>query len=125
MWQAYEQVEKSKVRRLGTQRVLTNIISLLRFALGEAPVLEPFPETEAQRFENWLAEQQKVGKQFTPEQMDLLRMIRDHIATSLSMGVDDFDYAPFHERGGLLKARQLFGKDLDSIVTELNRVLAA
>jgi hypothetical protein len=33
-----------------------------------------------------------------------LDLIRDHVATSLSIEPDDFDYAPFTQRGGLGKA---------------------
>ena len=52
-----------------------------------------------------------------------LNLIRDHIATSLSIEADDFDYAPFSQRGGLGKAHQLFGADLASLLNELNEVL--
>jgi type I restriction enzyme, R subunit len=38
-------------------------------------------------------------------------MMRDHIATSLEMTVEDLDYAPFAEAGGLGKAAQVFGEN--------------
>jgi len=72
IWQAYEQLEKSKVRETGAPKLLTNIISLVRFATGESDVLEPFPETVNHRFNNWLAHQKKLGKKFTSEQMEWL-----------------------------------------------------
>jgi type I restriction enzyme, R subunit len=50
---------------------------------------------------------------------------RDHIATSLSMETEDFQCAPFSQRGGLGKAHQLFGSELPKTVEELNEVLAA
>jgi len=50
---------------------------------------------------------------------------RDHIATSLSIEPDDFDYAPFSQQGGLGKAHQLFGDQLLPLPEELNLVLAA
>jgi type I restriction enzyme, R subunit len=52
-------------------------------------------------------------------------MMRDHIATSLEMEVDDFDLTPFTDEGGLAKASRVFGKELPNIVRELNEVLAA
>jgi type I restriction enzyme R subunit len=52
-------------------------------------------------------------------------MIRDHIATSLEIDMDDFDLTPFAGEGGLAKAAQVFGKELRTIVSELNEVLAA
>ena len=35
VWQAYEQLEQSKVKKAGAQKLLTDIISLIRFTLGE------------------------------------------------------------------------------------------
>jgi type I restriction enzyme R subunit len=52
-------------------------------------------------------------------------MIRDHIATSLEIDIDDFDLTPFAGEGGLAKASQVFGKELRTIVSELNEALAA
>ena len=37
VWQAYEQLERSKVKGAGPQKLLTNIISLVRFATGREP----------------------------------------------------------------------------------------
>lgn len=48
---------------------------------------------------------------------------RDHIATSLSIEADDFDYSPFSQQGGLGKAYQLFGDQLPTLLEELNGVL--
>ncbi len=39
-------------------------------------------------------------------------MIRDHIAANLAIEVDDFDFAPFGQQGGLGRAYQLFGAEL-------------
>jgi type I restriction enzyme R subunit len=72
VWQAYKQLEKSKVREPGPQKLWTNIVSLIRFATGESDVLEPFSETVNHRFDNWLAHQKKLGKKFTPEQIEWL-----------------------------------------------------
>ena len=125
LWSAYEQLEQSKVRGAGPQKLLTNIISLIRFAIGESAQLEPFMETVNHRFDDWISEQQAQGKPFTPEQMAWLQMIRDRIATSLGIEMDDFEYTPFHEKGGTMKVYQLFGDNLSSILTELNERLAA
>ena len=125
VWQAYEQLEKSKVKGAGPQKLLTNIISLIRFTIGETEVLEPFSDTVEQRFTEWLAQQGGLGKRFTAEQMEWLKLIKDHIATSLSIGMDDFEYAPFYEKGGAVKVYQLFGQQLNGILDELNERLAA
>ncbi|MBU4216250.1 MAG: DEAD/DEAH box helicase family protein [Actinobacteria bacterium] len=125
LWRAYEQLESSRVRGAGPQKLLTNIISLVRFALGEVVILEPYTEEVDRRFEKWLSEQEKSGRAFTPEQREWLLMIKDHIATSLSIGIDDFEYTPFNERGGAVKVSQLFGHDLEPLLNELNKVLVA
>ncbi len=43
VWQAYEQLDRSPVKGAGPQKLLTNLVSLVRFALGEKPGLEPLP----------------------------------------------------------------------------------
>jgi type I restriction enzyme R subunit len=123
LWLAYERLEKSKVKGAGPQKLLTNIVSLVRFAVGAVDVLEPFSETVNHRFDEWLAEQEKLGRKFTPEQMEWLVMVKDHIATSLSIGMDDFENVPFNQKGGAVKAYQLFGQELNKILEELNMVL--
>jgi type I restriction enzyme R subunit len=125
VWQAYERLEKAKVRGAGPQKLLTNIVSLVRFAIGEVDALEPFDETVNRRFVEWLAKQQKSGRRFTSEQMSWLEMIRDHIATSLRVEMSDLELSPFHDKGGPVKAYQTFGTDLNKLLEELNEVLAA
>jgi len=125
IWQAYGQLEKSKVKGAGPQKLLTNIISLIRFAMGQSDILEPFADLVDRRFNEWLAQQEGLVNRFTPEQMEWLAMIKEHIATSLSMGMDDFEYAPFYEKGGAVKIHQLFGQQLNGILQELNERLAA
>ena len=125
VWQAYEQLEKSRVKKAGPQILMANIISLIRFAIGETDVLEPYSDTVEKRFTAWLAQQERFGKGFTAEQMEWLTMIKNHIATSLSIGMDDFEYAPFYEKGGAVKANQLFGQQLNGILEGLNESMAA
>jgi type I restriction enzyme R subunit len=123
LWMAYEQLEKSKVRGAGPQKLLTNIVSLVRFAIGAVDVLEPFAETVNQRFNGWLTEQEKQGRRFSPEQLEWLNMIKEHIATSLTIGIEDFENVPFNQKGGAIKASKLFGRELGKILDELNVVL--
>ena len=85
-------------------------------------MLEPFNELVSNRFDNWLKQQ---GKDFKPEQLAWLNKIKDQIAQNAEMTEDDFNYIPFNQEGGLLKARELFGKDLDSLIQELNGYLIA
>jgi hypothetical protein len=52
-------------------------------------------------------------------------MIKDHITTSLSMAMEDFELSPFHEKGGAVKFYNIFGEKANIILEELNEVLAA
>ncbi|MCL5027501.1 MAG: restriction endonuclease subunit R, partial [Bacteroidetes bacterium] len=123
LWNAFEQLEKAKVKGAGAVKLLTNIISLIRFAVGQAETLEPFPEIVERKFHSWLAKQNDLGNGFTSEQEQWLNMIKEHISTSLSVEKDDFDNPPFFDRGGRVKAFKLFGNNLETILAELNSEL--
>jgi type I restriction enzyme R subunit len=125
LWQAYELLEHDKVRGASGQRLLTDIVSLVRFALRQDDELVPFHDLVQQRFDEWLAQQTQGGRAFTPEQAEWLAMMRDHIAASVELDVDDFGYTPFVEQGGLGRAQQVFGGELGGVIRELNEVLAA
>ncbi len=125
LWQAYQQLDQSKVRGAGGQRLLTDIVSLVRFALHTQPELVPYAEHVRERFQNWLAQQGNKGRKFNEEQLRWLQMIRDHVANSMEVELDDFDLTPFVEQGGLGKAGQVFGKELPAIIRELNEALSA
>jgi len=123
VWRAYEQLERTKVRGGGPQKLLTDIIALIRFALEETPVLEPFNATVNRAFDHWLYGQEQQGRKFTPEQVKWLEMIRDHIAGSAAIEMDDFDTVPFNQWGGRVRAQSLFGNQLPMILNELNEAL--
>ena len=123
VWRAYEQLEKTKVRGGGPQKLLTDIIALIRFALEETPVLEPFNATVNRAFDHWMYLQEQQGRKFTPEQMKWLEMIRDHIAASAGIEMEDFDSVPFSQWGGRIRAGSLFGNELPMILNKLNEAL--
>ncbi|MEW5942758.1 MAG: type I restriction-modification enzyme R subunit C-terminal domain-containing protein [Pseudomonadota bacterium] len=149
LWNAYAALEKSKVKGASGKRILTDLVSLVRFAIHQDNELIPFPERVNANFKAWLATQriapspqrgegtttsplpQGEGRgeggvsRFTPEQLKWLEMIRDHIAANLGIEPDDFEYAPFSQHGGLGKVHQLFGDKLNAMIEELNETLAA
>lgn len=125
LWRAYTATAPDKVKGRSAINRFADLVPLVRFALEQEPLLQPFSESVQQRFENWLAKKSDAGLTFDPDQCAWLDLIRDHIATSLSMETEDFEYAPFSQRGGLGKAHELFGGDLSKIIDELNEVLAA
>ena len=107
------------------QRILTDLVSLVRFAMQQDNELVPYPERVAKNFKGWLAQQQATGRAFSAEQRWWLEKIAEHIAASLGIAVEDFDYAPFNQQGGLARVFQLFGTGLNGVIDELNRELVA
>jgi type I restriction enzyme R subunit len=125
LWDAFAVTAPSKVRGRSQVGRFADLVALVRFALEQQPVLAPFADSVRQRFNEWLMDKAKAEVTFTSEQLAWLNLIRDHIATSLSIEPGDFDYAPFSQRGGLGKAHQLFGEQLGKLLDELNGVLVA
>ncbi len=125
LWRAYETLEKSRVKGAASRRLLTDVVSLVRFALHDEGELVPFSEKVAARFEKWIADHEMRGEAFTAEQRQWLEDIRDHIAANLRIEADDFEYVPFGQKGGLGRAHQLFGARLVTLLDELNEALAA
>jgi type I restriction enzyme, R subunit len=126
LWQAYERLGGPRsVASASGPHILTDLVTLIRLALHRQNELVPFAETVNQRFQNWLAQQSSRHRNFSPEQIQWLEMIRDHVATSLSVDADDIELSPFKQKGGLGKAHQLFGPDLPKVLDELNEVQVA
>ena len=126
LWQAYAALRKDKVKGASQRRLLTDLVSLVRFAMQQTNELVPYPERVQANFKAWLAQHQQAhATPFTTEQQHWLEMIRDHIAANLGIEIDDFEYAPFNTEGGLGKVHQLFGAELPKVIEELNRELAA
>jgi type I restriction enzyme R subunit len=137
LWDAFAVTAPGKVKGRSQTGRFADLVALVRFALEQQPVLAPFADSVSERFNEWLMDKAKAASQlstinsqpaapvFTPEQLSWLNLIRDHIATSLSIEPEDLELSPFNQRGGLGKAHQLFGEQLPKLLDELNEVLAA
>jgi type I restriction enzyme R subunit len=130
LWQAYDRLDQRRVRGASTARVLADLVAVVRYTLERdrdtQVILEPYAETVQRRFMSWLTEQeQRRGTPFTAEQRKWLEMIRDHVATSLAIDRDAFDEVPFIQHGGLGKAYQVLGSELDDLLREINERVAA
>jgi type I restriction enzyme R subunit len=124
LWAAYCRLETARVRQAPTEVVLTDLVSLVRYAVGNTSELVPFGQEVEQRFNLWVGRQIKAGRTFTDEQVAWLRMIKDHIAANIEMLPKDLQEMPqFESRGGVVKARQLFGAGLGAMLAELEGVL--
>jgi len=129
LWSAYARICGSKVKGATSRRQLTDLVSLLRFALGldgEGAELKPFADEVDRRFQTWIFRHNaQRGTSFTPEQTEWLRLMKDHIASSCSITREDFDYTELADKGGLQRAWSLFGKELDTLMNEMNEELVA
>ena len=124
LWAAYETLDRSKVRGSG-KRMLTDIVSLVRYALQQEDLLVPFAEEVEERFRVWLAQQEQAGRRFTREQLQWLEWMKDAVASDIGVSRESFEYTPFVERGGMGKAFEVFGSQLQSVIDELTEVLSA
>lgn len=129
VWNAYAAIEASTGSASGKHKPkdeLTALVSLIRRACGIDGELKPFDKTINENFQNWIFKQ-NAGQhnRFTQEQMDWLRMIKDHVVSSYHIEIDDLDYTPFDAQGGRGRMFQLFGNEMASLIDELNEVLAA
>lgn len=123
VWRAYEQLEKATG---SPKSELIALVSLLRRISGIDSTLIDYSNKVDLNFRDWILKK-NAGQhnRFTEEQMQWLRMIKDHIATSIHLDADDLDYTPFDAEGGKGKMWQLFGEQMDEIINELNEALAA
>lgn len=123
IWKAYEQLESVAGQ---PKNELIALVSLIRRVAGIDTALTPFDKTVDKNFADWVwKKQQGATIKFTKEQMEWLYLMKDHIATSVHLGVDDLDYTPFDSLGGRGKLNQLFGAEMETIIEELNEALVA
>ena len=102
-------------------REAADVISLVKHAAAEeSPLLSAEERVTAafSRLEKKLT--------LTVEQRDWMQLIREHLIANLSLDEDDFDTQPlFTSRGGVARAKKLFGKELPTIITRINEEVAA
>lgn len=123
VWDAYAQLEQ--VKDDSPKNKLVALVSLIRRVTGIDQQLTPYNKTVDKNFQEWVFRMQAGALKFNEEQMQWLRMLKDHIATSFHVEMDDLDYTPFDAQGGRGKMYQLFGDDMYKIIEELNGALVA
>ena len=124
LWDCYAIKNPEKVKR-GTIAQLTDLISIIRFEMGYTDNLSPFADKVNYNFMQWTFRKNTGAVHFTEEQMEWLRMIKDHIITSLSILPEDLDLTPFDRRGGLAAFYRAFGDEYENILNEMNVELVA
>jgi len=123
IWNAYATCRNDKVRDKNVVNKLADIVSLIRFQLEQTGELRLFSNEVNLRFQDWIFSKNAGHGQFTEAQTEWLRMVRDHIATSMSITVDDLDYTPFDAHGGRGMFYKLFGNEYENILNEMNNAL--
>ncbi len=134
LWDAFATAEDTEMEGKLVQRLprtekpkqeLVLLVSLLRKTLAIDQWLTAYDKTVDRNFQEWVFNKQSGATKFNEQQMQWLRMMKDHIAGSFQIERDDFDLSPFNANGGLSRMWQLFGEETDGIINELNEVLAA
>ena len=123
LWKAYEHLDN--VRGMHPINELTALVSLIRRIIGIDTKLTPYSKTVDKHFQDWVFKKQAGPLKFNEDQMNWLRMIKDHITTSFHLDREDLDYSPFDSKGGMMKMWDLFGESMDGIINELNAELVA
>ena len=124
LWRAYEKVEVGKVTHADHTQV-TDLVSLVRFALKADDELVPYADKVQTRYQTWLLQQEQAGATFTDRQRWWLDRIADVIAASAGISHKDLDDAPFSERGGTDGALADLGDATGDYIDQLNKELTA
>ena len=123
VWGAYAMLDNVDARSPKSE--LIALVSLLRRVTGLDEKLTPYGKTVDRNFQAWVFKKQEGVLKFNEQQMEWLRMIKDHISNSVHLDMEDLDNAPFDGQGGIGKMYRLFGDKMYGIVDELNEVLVA
>jgi type I restriction enzyme R subunit len=124
IWSAYEAIEVDRVHH-ADRHTVTDLVSLVRFTLGEDDELVPYAEKVRERYAAWLAQQEQGGVHFSDRERWWLDKIAEVIAASAGVSANDLDNAPFAERGGVDGAIRDLGAEAAGYVEQLNHALTA
>lgn len=125
LWDCYAIKASEKVRSRGTVRQLADLIAMIRFEMEHGDKLIPFAQTVDSNYKAWIFRRNAGAVHFTEEQTEWLRLIKDHIAVSLSIEPEDLDLSPFDRKGGLGRFYEVFGEEYEEILMEMNIELVA
>ena len=107
--------------KLVHNKALADIISMVKHAAREEEPICTAEERVDQAMKRITTE-----KSFNKEQVKWLGYIREHLIKNLTIGTEDFEYAPVFERhGGKGKADKVFNNELESLISEINYKIAA
>jgi type I restriction enzyme, R subunit len=119
--QGFDEAKLKQAHARVHHKQLADIISMVKHAAQEElPILTAQERVEA------VITGIRSRHAFSPEQLQWLGFIQDHLIRNLSLELDDLENQPvFADRGGVTRAQRLFGADLPKLIDELNQALAA
>jgi len=124
LWNAYLALEPTKVRKSAVHTT-TDLVSLVRFTLGQMNELIPYAQLVEERYAGWLLQQGNMGVKFTDNQKWWLDRIKDAISQSAHFDVKDLELSPFTERGGSSGVEEALGNSVSQIIESMNLELAS
>ena len=90
LWNAYLALEPTKVRKSAVHTT-TDLVSLVRFTLGQMNELVPYAQLVEERYAGWLLQQENLGVKSTDDQKWWLDRIKDAISQSAHFDVKDLE----------------------------------
>lgn len=124
VWRAYALLDE--VKGESPTNELTALVALIRRACEIDASISNYKDVVHRNFQSWIMKRHSGNSEkFTPEQMEWLHMIREHIIQSFHVDRESFELSPFDAKGGLGKVYQLFGTQMDSLLDEINEAVAA
>jgi type I restriction enzyme R subunit len=124
LWNAYLALEPTKVRKSAVHTT-TDLVSLVRFTLGQMNELVPYAQLVEERYAGWLLQQENMGVKFTDNQKWWLDRIKDAISQSAHFDVKDLEMSPFTERGGTDGVLAELGNSVTDLIESMNVELAS
>jgi type I restriction enzyme R subunit len=123
LWRAYEFIEKDRVKKVkDPAKLLTNLVQLVRFAIGADETLDDFGTVANQRFNLWMGRQFKKGINYSEDQKEWLELIKNYIIANVYIDSNDIQ-AAMADKGGIFKAKQVFGHELEAVLEDLSLAL--
>lgn len=121
LWNAYRLRDKAKVSK-NPSKNLTNLISLVRYALKMDNELQNFAIGANARYNLWRGRCKKKGIAFSLEQEAFLELIKEYIIANGCAEVKDIQEI-CADLGGIYRAKAIFKENLGELVEELSLAL--
>lgn len=124
LWNAYLSIEPTKVHKSAVHTT-TDLVSLVRFSLGQVNELVPYASLVEERYAGWLLQQANLGVTFSESQRWWLDRIKDAICQSAHFDIADLEVSPFTERGGTDGVLAELGNSVVDLIASMNMELAS